>query len=55
MDNEKQIEEIKKFHSYLARQGEDIDENKAALLWIEKNARKWRSEHNQDLQSEHQN
>ena len=44
MDNEKQIEEIKKFHSDLARQGKYIDENNAALIWIEQNAKKWRSD-----------
>jgi len=55
MDNEQQIKEIKKFHSYLASQGENIDENKAALLWIEQNARKWRVEHNLELKNEHRN
>lgn len=45
MDNDLQIEEIRKFHNDLTRQGQDIDENYAALLWIEQNAEAWRSNH----------
>ena len=45
MDNDLQIEEIRKFHSDLTRQGQIIDENNAALLWIEQNAEVWRSNH----------
>jgi hypothetical protein len=45
MDNELQIEEIRKFHSDLASQGQVVDENNAALMWIERNAEAWRSNH----------
>ncbi|MDR0307552.1 MAG: hypothetical protein LBI42_12055 [Chitinispirillales bacterium] len=54
MDNEKQINEIKRFHSDLARQGKDIDENNAALIWIEQNAEKWRSEHDKNQDGNHE-
>jgi len=52
MDNELQIEEIRKFHSDLTRQGQVIDENNAALIWIEQNAENWRSNHAARLQAQ---
>ena len=52
MDNELQIEEIRKFHSDLTRQGQVIDENNAALIWIEQNAERWRSNHAARLQAQ---
>jgi hypothetical protein len=45
MDNELQIEEIRKFHCDLTSQGQVVDENNAALMWIEANAEAWRSSH----------
>ncbi len=48
MDNEMQIEEIRKFLQYLANQGKFVDENAAALLWIQENAKKWRDSHTPD-------
>ena len=52
MDNELQIEEIRKFHSDLTNQGQVVDENNAALMWIEKNAESWRSNHGVFLATE---
>jgi len=49
MDNELQVEEIKKFHSDLTRQGQSVDENQAARLWIERNAEIWRSAHRDNI------
>lgn len=47
MDNDLQIEEIRKFQNDLARLGLVVDENNAALIWIEQNAEIWRSNHRQ--------
>ena len=52
MDNELQVEEIRKFHNDLTRQGQVIDENNAALIWIEQNAESWRSNHAARLQAQ---
>jgi len=52
MDNELQIEEIRKFHSDLTNQGQVVDENNAALMWIERNAESWRSNHGVFLAAE---
>ncbi|MFP4012720.1 MAG: hypothetical protein ACLFVQ_01425 [Chitinispirillaceae bacterium] len=45
MDNELQIEEIKKFHQRLTNQGKKVDVDNAALIWIKENAERWRNSH----------
>lgn len=46
MDNILQIEEIRKYHRYLCETtGKEIDEETAALKWINTYAHSWRSQH----------
>ncbi|KMQ52535.1 hypothetical protein CHISP_0802 [Chitinispirillum alkaliphilum] len=45
MDNDQQIEEIRKYLRRLAQKGKRVDENSAAFLWIQKYAEKWRDTH----------
>lgn len=50
MDNELQMEEIRKFHKDLTRQGKVVDENNAAFIWIKQYAKIWRSTHRLHMQ-----
>ncbi|MBN1130088.1 MAG: hypothetical protein JXA71_13945 [Chitinispirillaceae bacterium] len=49
MDNYLQIMEIKKYQHLLHEStGKEVDVEFAAILWIRKFARKWRSEHDRN-------
>ncbi len=46
MDNKQQIKEIQKYRCYLCKSmHKNVDINTAALLWIRKYAKIWRSKH----------
>lgn len=51
MDNEQQIEEIRKYLRQLTRSGKKVDENSAAFMWIKKYAEQWRNTRNSSTPS----
>lgn len=52
MDNQEQIKEIIRYRQYLCRISQtDIDIEKAAIIWISKYARAWRTLHSQQKNS----